>query len=346
MKPGDDPIVLTVGAYNDKGTSKLDDDSHVEWSSVGPTAQGLVKPDVVAPGRSLTLVRSLGSKIEVDNPKGLVSPSYIRGSGTSQAAAVTSGLAALLVAARPNLTPDQVKHLLRSTAMPLADKTANQQGTGRVRLAPALTADAGPAYSQNPTATGLGSLEAARGGYNVYAYCNDVETLIQGEIDVMCEAWDPKPWVGSSWRGDAWTGSSWRGAEWTGSSWRGLDWSSATWDGSSWRDGTWTGSSWRSHAWTGSTWEGSSWRGSSWRGSSWRGSSWRSSTWSDSGFSSSTYDDDVSSDELFLSAFFGHNPPWHKKFPGETSDPAPLAITLDECVKKQTKANVMKFACA
>ncbi len=158
MKPGDDPLVLTVGAYNDKGTGKLDDDAPVQWTSRGPTAQGLVKPDLVAPGRSLTLSRSFGSHIEIEHPKALVSPSYIRGSGSSQAAAVVSGLSALLIAARPTLTPDQVKHLLRSTASPLSEGTANDQGTGRVRLAAALTADASLAPVQVPTATGLGSI--------------------------------------------------------------------------------------------------------------------------------------------------------------------------------------------
>jgi serine protease AprX len=92
-----------------------------------------------------------------------VSPSYIRGSGSSQAAAVTAGVAALLLAARPELTPDQVKHLLRTTAAPLSGRSVNQQGTGRIRLAAALTAQPGPAYTQTPTATGLGSLEASRG---------------------------------------------------------------------------------------------------------------------------------------------------------------------------------------
>ena len=343
LKPGDDPLVLTVGAYNDKGTGKLEDDAHVEWTSQGPTLHGLVKPDVVAAGRGLTLPRSFGSTIEIDHPKALVSPSYIRGSGSSQAAAVTSGIAALLIAARPELTPDQVKNLLKQSAVPLPFETVNEQGAGRVRLAAALTADPGPAYTQTPTATGLGSLESARGGYNVYSYCDDVETLISGEIDVHCEAWDPAAWVGSSWRGDAWTGSSWRGAEWTGSSWRGLDWSSATWDGSSWRGGEWTGSSWRDQAWTGSTWEGSSWRGSSWRGSSWRGSSWRANSWTDSGFSASPQD---ATDELFLGAFWGDNPPWHKTFAGEISEPEPLLDKELRCVTRLTAASVMKRLCA
>ena len=318
-KPGDDPLVLTVGAFNDKGSARLEDDTAVDWSSQGPTAQGLAKPDLVAPGRSLVLTRSFGSSIEVDNPKALVAPTYIRGSGTSQAAAVTSGTAALLIAARPELTPDQVKRLLTGAAVPMPGQPSSGQGAGRLRLAAALSADPGPAVWQSSTATGRGSLEAARGGINVMSSCDGVDTLIQGEIDVMCEAWDPAPWAGSTWRGEAWTGSTWRGAQWTGSTWRGLDWSDATWTGSTWRDGTWTGSTWRDATWTGSAWTGSTWRGSTWRGSTWRGSTWRSASWTSTGFTSAVYEEDPA----FLAAFFGDRPKWNKHLAGETSDAAP-----------------------
>jgi serine protease AprX len=350
-KPGDDPVVLTVGAYNDRGTARYEDDSAVAWSSQGPTAQGLTKPDLVAPGRGLTLTRGFGSTIEADNPKALVPPSYIRGSGSSQAAAVTSGVVALLLAARPELTPDQVKHVLKSTALPLNGGSANAQGTGRLRLAPALTASPDPAAAQTPAGTGLGSIEASRGGYNVHAWCDDAERLITGEIDVRCEGWDPRPWVGSTWRGESWTGSTWRGAEWTGSTWRGLDWTSAEWNGSTWRGGTWTGSTWRNEAWTGSTWRGSTWRGSTWRGSTWRGSTWRGSTWrasswSDSSVTSSrdgggdgvTGSADGAPGELFLTAWWGQQPPWNKRFPGEVSEPAPELVTAQVSCTAAAKA--------
>jgi serine protease AprX len=320
-KPGDDPLVVTVGAYNDKGTGKLEDDGQVDWTSAGPTAQGLVKPDVVAPGRSLTLSRSYGSKVEVNNPKALVSPSYVRGSGSSQAAAVTSGIAALLIAARPSLTPDQVKHLLRTTAVPLSGETANEQGAGRIRLAAALTADPGPAYTQTPTATGLGSIEKSRGGYNVVTDCGGVLTDIVGEIDTRCEPWDPATWTGSMWKDDSWTGSMWKGAEWTGSMWKGLDWSASTWDGSMWKGGTWTGASWQGE---------SAWTGSMWKGSMWKESDFTTGTYDEiSVFTTSVYDEA----DTFLNAWWGHNPPFNKTFPGEVSDPAPTVKTAG-CLPK------------
>jgi serine protease AprX len=331
MKPADDPLVVTVGAYDDKQNDSTNDDAVPAWSSQGPTAHGLTKPDLVVPGRTIVASRSHGSRVVGENPKALIAPSYIRGSGTSQAAAITSGLAALLIAARPSLTPDQVKHLLKSTALPVAGNSggsANVQGSGRVQLAQALTADPGPAYTQTPTATGLGSIEASRGGRNVETVCpgNDsaTRTVIIGEIDARCEAWNGSSWAGSSWAGNAWTGSSWAGSSWAGSSWAGSSWAGSVWNGSSWAGGTWTGSSWAGEAWTGSSWAGSSWAGSSWAGSSWAGSSWAGSSWAGNNWTGSTYD----AEDEFLTAWWGHLPPSGKHVPGERNDPRVQTTTM------------------
>nr|MBA2769795.1 S8 family serine peptidase [Sporichthyaceae bacterium] len=97
LKPADDPMVISVGAFDDKQNVDPLDDSIPAWSSRGPTAAGLSKPDLVASGRTLVAARSFGSTVEKDNPKALISPSYIKGSGTSESAAVTSGAAALLL---------------------------------------------------------------------------------------------------------------------------------------------------------------------------------------------------------------------------------------------------------
>ena len=322
-KPGDDPVVLTVGAYDDKATVSTSDDALTAWTSRGPTVQGVTKPDVVVPGRTIVTARSYGSYVEANNPKALIAPSYIKGSGTSQAAAITSGIVAAILSDRPSLTPDQVKRLLKSTAQPISGKTVNEQGAGRVRVGAALDADPGPAQWQAFTATGLGSIEASRGGRNVVTSCpgEDVEREIRGEIDVRCEAWDPAAWTGSSWKGDAWTGSSWKGSEWTGSSWKGSSWKDATWTGSSWKDGTWTGDAWTGEAWTGSSWAGSSWKGSSWKGSSWKGSSWKAGTWTSSEYTTAEYDDE------FLAAFFGDRPKAGMVVAGEDSERPAAAMT-------------------
>lgn len=323
-KPGDDPLVLTVGAFDDKQNADPGDDSVPSWSSHGPTATGLTKPDLLAPGRFVTATRSLGSHVEANYPKALISPSYIRGSGTSEAAAVTSGLVALLLADHPELTPDQVKSVLTRAGSPLPSHGANTQGSGRVRygVARSLAATSpGPASWQVPTATGLGSIEVSRGGVNVETDCEPDGTMdvIQGEIDVRCEAWASQQWAGSAWTGSAWTGSAWTGSAWTGSRWTGSAWTDAAWDGSRWTGGEWTGSAWTGSAWTGSAWTGSRWTGSRWTGSRWTGSRWTGTDWTtaeyDDAFTSFGYDD-----EGFLTAFWGPRPKAGRRVAGEPAE--------------------------
>ena len=322
-KPGDDPLVLTVGAFDDKQNADPGDDSVPAWSSRGPTAAGLTKPDLLAPGRFVTATRSFGSHVEANYPKALISPSYIRGSGTSEATAVTSGLVALLLADRPELTPDQVKSVLTRAGSPLPNHSANAQGSGRIHYSVARSLAAtspGPASWQVPTATGLGSIEASRAGANVETDCEPDGTidLIQGEVDVRCEAWSPQQWTGSAWTGSAWTGSAWTGSAWTGSRWTGSAWTDTSWDGSRWTGGEWTGSAWTGSAWTGSAWTGSRWTGSRWTGSRWTGSRWTGTDWT-----TAEYDDAFTSygyDEGFLTAFWGSTPKAGQRVAGEPAE--------------------------
>jgi serine protease AprX len=313
-KPGDDPVVLTVGAYNDQADLEPNNDGIPQWSSRGPTAAGLVKPDLVAPGRTVVGLRSPGSTIEQNNPKALLAPSYIRGSGTSQAAAVASGAAALLLAGRPGLTPDQVKALLMSTASPIANQNRYAQGAGRLQLE-AATAAPTPTGVQALTAGGRGSLDASRGGQRVVASCGGALVEIRGEIDVRCQPWDGSRWSGSRWSGEAWTGSAWKGSEWTGSAWKGVSWSDAVWTGSAWKGGTWLGASWYGGSgWNGDTTATSPWTGSAWKGSTWQGSAWKDTGWTTGEWTTAEHDD-------FLTAFWGSDPKPGKAVKGERFTP-------------------------
>ncbi len=128
--PGNDPYVITVGATNAHGTPSPADDTIATYSSKGPTAiDGLVKPDLVAPGNGV--ISDLASPLctlAVNNPLSLISDSayetgllgmssnYFSLSGTSMATPVVSGAVALLLQRQPSLTPDQVKARLMKTA--------------------------------------------------------------------------------------------------------------------------------------------------------------------------------------------------------------------------------------
>jgi serine protease AprX len=116
FSPGNDPFVITTGALDDKGTSRLDDDGVAPWSSRGVTQDGLTKPDVLAPGSKLIAPLAPNSSFPSLCPTCKVGRTYFRLSGTSMATAVVSGTAALMLQNRPGLSPDQVKGALVASA--------------------------------------------------------------------------------------------------------------------------------------------------------------------------------------------------------------------------------------
>ncbi|MDQ1714659.1 MAG: beta-glucosidase, partial [Frankiaceae bacterium] len=123
-------------------------------------------PDLVAPGTHIVSLRNAGSSIDnLYSSTGAVTTTLFRGSGTSQASAITAGAAALLISQRPNLTPDQVKALLTSTARSVPGAATNKAGAGSLNLAgvfgAATPANAPATY---PHATGFGSFANAMWG--------------------------------------------------------------------------------------------------------------------------------------------------------------------------------------
>src|SRR5688572_22070659 len=129
--PANAPSALTVGATKTRATVIRSDDVVASYSSRGPTwIDGFAKPDVVAPGHRIVAPVSTISSLYTKNPAWHVGAlgRSVRMSGTSMAAGVTSGVAALLVEAsrgirqkwRPaTLNPYVFKAILEYTATPI-----------------------------------------------------------------------------------------------------------------------------------------------------------------------------------------------------------------------------------
>lgn len=117
--PGNDPLVLTVGATRTNWTHSPGDDEVATYSSRGPTViDRVIKPDVVAPGNR---VLSLGTngRLAASFPNDVTTlggARYQRLSGTSMAAPVVAGAVALMIQQEPRITPDTVKIRLMHTA--------------------------------------------------------------------------------------------------------------------------------------------------------------------------------------------------------------------------------------
>jgi serine protease AprX len=270
--PAYDPYVLAVGASDTRGTVSASDDLVPEFSSRGSSAR---RVDLVAPGRSIASLRDPGGYLDSAYPSARVGTRYFKGSGSSQAAAVVSGAVALLLDSRPDLTPDQVKALLRSSAedMPYAD--AAGRGDGELDVYRAYQTST-PRGTQSWTrSTGLGSLEAARGTQHVA----DEGVELTGEQQVL-GPFDARRWAPASAAFDAWDGGTWAGGDLTGPCWCDTSWSGKSWSGKSWSGKSWSGSSWTGKSWSGKSWSGDTWSGKSWSGSSWTGKSWSGKSWS------------------------------------------------------------------
>lgn len=134
--PANDPLVIAVGALRDMGTASRLDDVIASYSSKGPTLlDHVVKPDLVAPGNRIVANQGKGGHILAQNfPANKVTGTYFSLSGTSLAAPLVSGSAALLLQKTSSLTPDQVKARLMRTATKSfpATATATDPNTGVV----------------------------------------------------------------------------------------------------------------------------------------------------------------------------------------------------------------------
>jgi serine protease AprX len=271
--PAADPFVLAVGASDPH--AEVQGWSHPSVSSFSSRGTAARHPDLVAPGSSIAGLRLPGSFIDAGHPEGRVAGDttgrLLRGSGTSQAAAVTSGAVALLLQAYPQLTPDQVKAALVRSAQSMdgldLDKGAGQLDVdSALGLAKKIIDDAGKGRDTSAQAfsdaTGLGSLEAARGGSNLV----DAETgvVLRGELDVQNNPWNGAAWRASSVAGRAWSGGSWNQARWSGDSWNAGRWNSSGWDGARWSGDWWSNLPWSGARWSGARWSGARWSGKDW----------------------------------------------------------------------------------
>lgn len=114
--PGISPKVITVGAMDDLDTINRNDDVVANFSSRGPTVDGLVKPDLLAPGVDIISLRSKGSSLDKTMKSNQRDREYFILSGTSMATPICAEVVATILQQNPEFTPDQVKEYLLSKA--------------------------------------------------------------------------------------------------------------------------------------------------------------------------------------------------------------------------------------
>jgi serine protease AprX len=295
--PGNNPYVITAGAYTDNYTPlNFADDYIAPFSAAGPTLDGFTKPDIIAPGAHMVSTMSNSSYVAKNHDANRIKGDYFSMAGTSQAAAVTSGVVALVISAHPELTPDQVKYRILASAMPWmnvdparAAYSIWQQGHGQLNAPDAVYADlSGKANRGMDIRADL----AGEQHYEGYSYYDKASATFQLRGDFANLAGGYANWDGSytgamgAWSGamGAWSGAmgAWSGAmgAWSGAmgAWSGAmgAWSGAmgAWSGAM---GAWSGAI---GAWSGAmgAWSGAmgAWSGgfTTWAGGTqvWTGS--------------------------------------------------------------------------
>lgn len=138
------PATITVGATTHNGTPS-------KYSSRGPTRTGSFKPELVAPGHTITGPRSsVSTRFAIDPAE-----YYTQISGTSAAAPQTAGAIALLLEQNPGATRHELENRLASTATPTRNAHAYAQGAGELNINHALD----PTILVDPANIDLGLIE-------------------------------------------------------------------------------------------------------------------------------------------------------------------------------------------
>ncbi len=114
--PAISPSVIAVGACDDRKAKEASKVTIAEFSSRGPTVDGITKPDILAPGVSIHSLSHEGS-------------GYTSLSGTSMATPIVAGCAALLYEKNPQALPNQVKDTIVGNALQLG-LSPDVQGAG------------------------------------------------------------------------------------------------------------------------------------------------------------------------------------------------------------------------
>jgi serine protease AprX len=199
--PANDPFVITVGASHEQGTTDPADDIMTDFSAYGPTQDGFIKPDIIAPGKDIYSVLSSQSNWAVEHPDRVaLDGEYFRLSGTSMSAPIVAGAAALLLQAEPDLTPDQVKYrLMNATNRTLADPT-------------------GQSYPYLDVYTALTNITTESANTGIEAS----QLLWTGE--------DPVTWDSVSWNSVGWNSVGWNSVGWNSVAWNSVAWNSVAWN--------------------------------------------------------------------------------------------------------------------
>ena len=130
------PWVINVAA----GTSNK---GLADFSSRGVAGDWIKTPDITAPGSGIVSTRAVntplgaaGPVVDLNNPDYYLS--YVSMSGTSMATPFVAGVVGLMLEVNPDLSPDQIENILKSTAEEMPDYNPHEVGAGYIDVKAAV----------------------------------------------------------------------------------------------------------------------------------------------------------------------------------------------------------------
>src|SRR3954453_16883350 len=223
--PGNDPFVITVGASDTGKSVSTWDDTAAAWSAWGYTLDGFAKPDLAAPGRYMVGPVPTTATLYTERADHVVEPGYMELSGTSFAAPIVTGIAALVLGRHPTFSPDQVKGALMAGAKPMPRAKDMSEGVGEVNAGRSVE------FSNPPTA-------------NKPLHKFVVADPVSGATIFDAASWASTAKANASWASSSWDAASWAEASWDSASWAEASWSDASWATASWDSSSAAAASW------------------------------------------------------------------------------------------------------
>jgi len=238
--PGNDPFVITVGASDIGRSVSTWDDVAAPWSAYGYTLDGFAKPDLAAPGRYMVGPVPVSSTLYSERADHVVDTGYMELSGTSFAAPVVSGVAALILGQHPEFTADQVKGALMLGTKPMPQAANLSVGVGEVNAWRSL------GYANPPKAN------------------KALNAFVVSAPGASGRVFDSASWADKAKNDASWAEASWADASWADASWATASWADASWADASWSDLSFASASWADTATAAASWADLSLASASW----------------------------------------------------------------------------------
>jgi serine protease AprX len=248
--PANDPFVITVGAVDEQGTTKIRDDRPATFTVWGSTQDGFLKPEIYAPGVDIISVLSKDSDWDSTHPeRAVLGGQYFRISGTSMATPMVSGAVALLLQAEPNLTPDQVKYRVMN-AIEWAGSSPY------LNVYNVLTTPTTESANQDIIPH---MLLAKMALIAYWANQNGEENIDWAAVDWDAVNWDAVDWDAVNWNAVNWNAVNWNAVNWNAVNWNAVNWNAVNWNAVNWNAVNWNAVNWNAVNWNAVNWNALYW---------------------------------------------------------------------------------------